>query len=129
RANILAANSTAALAFQNTEDAGQVLGALKTDPRMIAAALYDERGHLFAIYPAGAPSGTVPSESGPTGDRFEKSDTVVSQPVAEDGRRVGAIYLKSDLRELEDRVRVDVMVVLLGVLGSICVAFALSTWL
>jgi len=129
RANILAANSTAALAFRNLEDATQVLDALKTDPRMIAAALYDERGHLFAIYPAGAPSGTVPPESGPTGHRFEKSDLIVSQPVAEEGRRVGAIYLKSDLRELQDRARVDVMVVLLAVLGSIGVAFALSTWL
>ena len=129
RANILAANSTAALAFRNPEDASQVLGALTTDPRMIAAALYDERGHLFATYPAGASPGTVPTESGPTGDRFEKSDLVVCQPVAEGGRRVGAIYLKSDLRELEDRVRVDAMVVLLAALGSIGVAFALSTWL
>ena len=129
RANILAANSTAALAFQNPEDAGQVLGALKTDPRMIAAALYDEHGRLFATYPAGAPTGTVPAESGPAGRRFEKSDLIVSQPVTEEGQRVGAIYLKSDLRDLEDRARVDVTVVLLAVLGSIGVAFALSTWL
>jgi signal transduction histidine kinase len=129
RANILAANSTAALAFRNLDDATQVLDALKTDPRMIAAALYDEGGQLFATYPPGAPSGTVPGESGPTGHHFEKSDLIVSQPVAEDGRRVGTIYLKSDLRELADRVRVDAMVVLLAVLGSIGVAFALSTWL
>jgi len=129
RANILAANSTAALAFQNRDDASQVLDALKTDPRMIAAALYDEKGTLFATYPPAAEPGTVPPESGPTGYRFEKSDLVVSQPVAEDGRRVGAIYLKSDLHELDDRVRVDAMVVLFAVLGSIGVAFALSTWL
>jgi len=129
RANILAANSTAALAFRNLEDATQVLDALKTDPRMIAAGLYDEDGRLFATYPTGSAPGTVPPESSPEGHHFEKSDLIVSQPVAEDERRVGAIYLKSDLRELDERVRVDVMVVLLAVVGSIGVAFALSTWL
>ncbi|HEY3157165.1 MAG TPA: ATP-binding protein [Candidatus Eisenbacteria bacterium] len=129
RANILAANSTAALAFRNPEDAGQILAALKTDPRMIAAALYDQKGRLFATYPASVPPGTVPPASGPIGHRFEKSDLVVSQPVAEEGQSLGTLYLKSDLKELDDRLRVDAMVVLLAVLGSIVVAFAFSTWL
>ncbi len=129
RANILAANSTAALAFRNPEDAGQILAALKTDPRMIAAALYDKEGRLFATYPASIPPGVVPPASGPIGHRFEKSDLVVSQPVAEEGQSLGTLYLKSDLQELDDRVRVDAMVVLLAVLGSIVVAFAFSTWL
>ena len=106
RANILAANSTAALAFRNPEDAGQILAALKTDPRMIAAALYDKEGRLFATYPASIPPGVVPPASGPIGHRFEKSDLVVSQPVAEEGQSLGTLYLKSDLQELDDRVRV-----------------------
>jgi len=129
RANILAANSTAALAFQNPDDAGQVLEALKTDPRMIAAALYDAQGRLFATYPANASPGAIPATSGPIGHRFEKSDLVVSQPVGQDGRRLGTLYLKSGLQDLSDRIRVDAIVVLLAVLGSIVVAYALSTWL
>jgi signal transduction histidine kinase len=129
RANILAANSTAALAFRNPEDAGQILAALKTDPRMIAAALYDQEGRLFATYPTSVLPGTVPPASGPIGHRFEKSNLVVSQPVAEEGQPLGTLYLKSDLKELNDRLRVDAMVVLLAVLGSIGVAFAFSTWL
>ena len=129
RANILAANSTAALAFRNPEDASQVLAALKADPRMVAAALYDQDGRLFAAYPADIPPGGVPPASGPIGHRFEKSALVVSQPVAEEGRSLGTLYLKSDLRELDDRLRVDAIVVLLAVLGSIVVAFAFSTWL
>ena len=129
RANILAANSTAALAFRNPEDASQVLAALKADPRMVAAALYDQDGRLFAAYPADIPPGGVSPASGPIGHRFEKSALVVSQPVAEEGRSLGTLYLKSDLRELDDRLRVDAIVVLLAVLGSIVVAFAFSTWL
>ena len=129
RADILAANSTAALAFRNPEDASQVLDALKTDPRMIAAALYDQQGLLFATYPLSVSPGVVPSASGPIGHRFEKSDLVVSRPVVEDGRRLGTLYLKSDLQELDNRLRVGAVVVLLAVFGSIAVAFALSTWL
>jgi signal transduction histidine kinase len=129
RANILAANSTAALAFRNSEDAGQVLRALKTDPSMIAAALYDQQGRLFATYPASAPPGAVPPTSSPSGHRFEHSYLVVSQPVIEDGRQLGTLYLRSDLRELDNRLHVDGILVLLAILSSIAVAFALSTWL
>src|SRR2546426_522416 len=48
---ILAANSTAALAFQNPDDAREVLAALKAEPRILAATLYDADGRVFAVYP------------------------------------------------------------------------------
>ena len=44
---IISANSTAALAFDNAEDAQEILAALKTEPNIVAAALYDKDGHLF----------------------------------------------------------------------------------
>src|SRR5687768_16906672 len=53
-ARVIATNSTAALAFRNQEDAEEVLSALKTEPHIAAAALYDGRGNLFAKYPAAA---------------------------------------------------------------------------
>jgi len=49
---ILAANSTASLAFANEADAGEILSALRADPHIVAAALYDRDGRLFAKYPA-----------------------------------------------------------------------------
>lgn len=128
RAEILAANSTAALAFDNRDDATQVLAALRSDPSMVMAALYDRQGHLFATYPAQAPAAaqTAPSRQG---HWFERSALVVHQPVAEQGRALGTLYLESDLRALSARLRVFTLVVLLAVAGSIGVAFALSTWL
>src|SRR2546422_1931674 len=44
RSRILAANSTAALAFANEADATEILAALKYDPHMVAAALYNQDG-------------------------------------------------------------------------------------
>jgi uncharacterized membrane protein affecting hemolysin expression len=49
----IATNSTAALAFSNREDAEEVLQAFAADPHIVAAALYDRDGALFAFYPSG----------------------------------------------------------------------------
>src|ERR1700682_5902110 len=49
----IASNSTAALAFDNAEDASAVLEAFKADPHIVAAALYDTQGKPFATYPRG----------------------------------------------------------------------------
>src|ERR1700722_18703913 len=45
---VIATNSTAALAFENSDDAAAVLAAFKADPHIVAAALYDGQGRLFA---------------------------------------------------------------------------------
>jgi len=129
RAGILAANSTAALAFRNPEDARQVLAALRTDPSVVAAALYDDRNSLFATYPDGAAPPLVPRAPGTPGSVSDKEHLAVYQRVVEGGNRLGLLYIKTDLRELEQGVRDHALVVLCAVLGSIGVAFALSTWL
>jgi signal transduction histidine kinase len=129
RAAILAANSTAALVFDNPEDAKQVLAALKSDPRTVAAALYDAHGRLFASYPAKPPKDAIPPTPLPEGNLFESSSIVVTQPVMVEGRKLGTISVRSDLRQLWSRQRMDAFVVLLAVLASLGVTFALSTWL
>src|ERR1700712_1589562 len=57
---IIATNSTAALAFENESDANEILSALKAARHLAAAALYDTNGHIFARYP-----GTLPIQSFP----------------------------------------------------------------
>src|SRR5690242_9712456 len=51
RAQIVAANATASVAFQNESDAAEVLGAFKIDPRIMDACIYDNSGKVFAMYP------------------------------------------------------------------------------
>ena len=93
RAQILAANSSAALAFQNPDDADQVLGALKSDPSIMAAALYDRRGQMLAAYPnpAAAPPQLLLGPAG--GHAFETSSLMVHEPVVEGGRWLGTLYI------------------------------------
>jgi uncharacterized membrane protein affecting hemolysin expression len=76
----IAANSTAALAFDNPDDAREVLSAFKAESHVVAAGLYTPSGKLFASYPAANPA--LPTELGaPDGYRVERSQLIGVQPV------------------------------------------------
>ena len=98
---VIAANSTASLAFANEADATEVLSALRALPHVVAAALYDKEGRLFARYPADLPRDAVPAAPGKDGFRFEQGHLIGLEPVAEEGNaRLGTLYLKSDLKAM-----------------------------
>jgi len=102
---IIANNSTAALAFDNRDDAQQVLGALKAEPRVVAAGLYDSHGALFARYPASSSGSALPMILGQDGYRFDASGLVGQEPVRETGnRRLGTLYLRFELRALHEQL-------------------------
>ena len=120
RGRIIAANSTASLAFANDADAREILSALRTDQHIVAAVLYDKSGHVFAAYPAGAAPDVVPTAPGPDGYRFERGLLIGFQPVEESGsRRLGTLYLASDLGAIYDTFRLS------GVIGLVVMAVAL----
>ena len=50
-AQLVASNSTAALAFQVPKSAQVVLCALSAERQITAAAIYDQKGNLFARFP------------------------------------------------------------------------------
>src|SRR5580704_5577231 len=49
---IAATNSTAALAFENQDDAKEILAAFSAERNIVAVCLYDRNGHLFSSYPS-----------------------------------------------------------------------------
>src|SRR5687767_2461382 len=77
---VISDNSSAALAFRNADDATQILGALKADRNVVAAALYDAEGKLFAAYPADAPAKQFPVTPGPEGYHFESRGLISFYP-------------------------------------------------
>src|SRR6185436_12745173 len=68
---VIAANSSAALAFQNEDDAKDILAALKAEQHVTAAALYDGTGRLFAKYPASVPDDLLPPAPQMAGYHFK----------------------------------------------------------
>ena len=128
-AAILADHSTAALALRDEKDAQATLASLRADPRIVAGALYDGQGSLFARYPAQAPVSAFPSAPGKCGYRHEGGRVILFEPVAEGGVRLGTLYLKSDPHPLYVRLRFYGGIALLVLFGSILVALVISNGL
>src|SRR5579871_2019678 len=90
-AEIMAANSSAALAFENADDAREILSALSAERHIVGAAFYDRNGRLFARYPAELPVTALPAAPGEAGYRFTGSRLTGYEPVRQDGRRLGTL--------------------------------------
>jgi signal transduction histidine kinase/ActR/RegA family two-component response regulator len=123
---VIATNSTAALAFDNAKDAAEILTALKAEPHVVSAGLYDSAGQLFATYPQGLESGEFPPMPGADGYRFEDHFLVGFQPVLMGQRRLGALFLKSDLGALFDWLRLFGGIAAAVIAASFLLAYLIS---
>jgi signal transduction histidine kinase/ActR/RegA family two-component response regulator len=123
----IATNSTAALAFDNSDDARSVLAAFKAEPHVVAAALYDNAGGLFATYPDGMPSGTFPASAESPGYRFEHGQLVGFEPVMQAGRHLGTLLVKSDLGAFYNRLELYGLITALVIALSALMAYAISS--
>ena len=100
---IIAANCTASLAFEDSESAAETLLALKAEKHIVAACLFDTNGHIFAKYPADMPAVHFPSTPRRSGYTFKNSYLEGFQPVSQDKKRLGTLYLQSDLSAIYSR--------------------------
>jgi PAS domain S-box-containing protein len=125
-ADVVANNSTASLQFQKPEDAARDLLVLRAQPQVIAAALYDQGGKLFARYSRATEPAAVPARVGPDGWKFSTDRLTVFRPVELDRKRIGTVYLHSDLSERNARVRLYVTVTLIVLAATFLVTLAVS---
>jgi signal transduction histidine kinase/ActR/RegA family two-component response regulator len=123
----IATNSAAALAFQNADDASSVLAAFQAEPHIVAAALYDKSGHLFATYPLHLAPMALPATPAAHGYQFEHGALSGFQDVMQGGRRLGTLYVKSDLGAIYERVIVWGILTVLVVGLSLVVAYLVSS--
>jgi signal transduction histidine kinase/ActR/RegA family two-component response regulator/HAMP domain-containing protein len=121
----IAANSTAALAFDNADDAREVLGAFKAESHVIAAGLYTRSGTLFASYPATRAALPAALAAG-DGYRFEQGRLIGVQPVVQGGHRMGTLYLTSDMGAIYERFRSFSLIAGLVLVLACLVAYVLS---
>jgi signal transduction histidine kinase/ActR/RegA family two-component response regulator/HAMP domain-containing protein len=116
----IASNSTAALAFDNADDATETLSALKAEQHIVAAGLYTPSGKLFASYRPSAGSEPLPASPPPLGFRFEHGSLIGGQPVVQGNRTLGTLYLRSDLGAIYQRFRLySLMTLVIMALSSI----------
>jgi signal transduction histidine kinase/CheY-like chemotaxis protein len=94
-ADVAGANSVAAMTFGDVAASNEILAALSLKPGVVAAALYDKDGELFASFRRNKASAEIipshVSAPGIVGDR-----TVVVRTIKLDGAVAGFIYISSD---------------------------------
>jgi signal transduction histidine kinase/ActR/RegA family two-component response regulator/uncharacterized membrane protein affecting hemolysin expression len=129
-AEIIGNQSTAALTYENQDNAKEILNALSVKKHIVSAALYDKSGQLLASYSNGkGPASMFPHQPEKDALRFENNALVLFHEIRlGDGNDdlVGTIYLKSDLQELHDRFVRYAAMILLFMLASLVVTLLLS---
>ena len=121
------AMSTAALNFEVPESGGDILTALRVYPHIAEACIFDKNGKLFARYVRkGELARKVPVPA-PAGSAFRAGELLLYRDILEDGEPLGSVHLRSDLEELSSRFRQYAQSVLVVLLLSSSVAFALAS--
>jgi signal transduction histidine kinase len=120
---VIADNSTASLAFADPRAGSETLRSLRALPNITAAALYGFDGRLFAAYrrdEGGEDSSLVPATL-PEADLRLEGQVAASRGVTLDGRPLGTVLIRSDLRALHARLfgyGAGLLAVLLASLGA-----------
>src|SRR5436190_2089834 len=127
-AEMYGSGSTAALSFYDGKAADELLSGLKAKRSILLAVLYDSQGLPFAQYRRDA----VPARAAPpvlASERvwFEPAALKLFKFIPLDGQNIGAIYLESDLAELNLRLKRFAEMVALILLGTALLALWLSS--
>jgi diguanylate cyclase (GGDEF)-like protein/PAS domain S-box-containing protein len=127
-ADTLGANSAASLAFEDKKTAQEMLGALATEPRVLAACLYDNDGKSFAEYRSrnSSQNGVILPRLRPDGAYFDRKSLALFRGVLLNGQRTGSIVLVFDLSDLRSQLLEYAKIATLVLLLSVLVTFVAS---
>jgi signal transduction histidine kinase/CheY-like chemotaxis protein len=122
---VIAANSTAAVSFNDAEAAASNMRAFSNEDELQVAAIYGMDGKVLAKYIPYNNGAAPPARIDFTGGRFGPGRLEVSYPIILQGREIGRTYTLTDLRELNARMRSSALVFTLVLLGTLAGAYVL----
>lgn len=116
-ADVLGANTSAALVFDDADSASQVLDSLRKQPSVEAAYLFDSEGETFASYVVeGTRHSELTAPPEPGQSEVEHGFAVVANSIESDGEVIGTIYIAANLdlvkEQLVDYATIVAMVML-----------------
>jgi PAS domain S-box-containing protein len=128
-ANVIGANSSAALSFKNKNDAKETLAALRAEPYVLSACLYDRDGEVFATYYRAGTGESIPPPVADEGLTFGPTTLNLFHKITFDGEVVGTVLIQSDLRLIRERLQTYLSIIGFVLLSATVVALLLSLWL
>ncbi|GJL52576.1 MAG: hypothetical protein NPIRA01_38030 [Nitrospirales bacterium] len=126
-ANVVGANSTAALAFHDADAAEEILTGLRFHPDITQAVIYDRDGEMLARYGLEGQAAATLKIAGEQSGKFSLSSVSIIRDITLNGERLGNIYLQLSLSVLGTRLQEIIGITLLVFIVSGLVSFLLST--
>ena len=126
-AQIVADNSTAALAFKNAQDAEETLASLRARPSVVQACIFAEDGRVFARYGRPGASSECPETTEADSERFTGDRLLIFRSIILDNKKVGSLYFENDLSLIAARQKLFSVLVGGIALASMLVSFILSS--
>jgi len=124
-ADVIGANTAAAIVSGDQAAAEDVLASLEREPSVVRACIYDESGGVFATY--GTDQGPAWPGARPAGAVFRHGHLEVSSTILEGGEPVGSVLLYASTKELNDRVTMAVLGALAAIGGALGLALILAS--
>ncbi|HEV2491279.1 MAG TPA: PAS domain S-box protein [Candidatus Acidoferrales bacterium] len=122
-AQITGANSSAAVSFDDTKSAGEILNSLRSEKQIIHAALYSEEGRVLATYSRdNANVQFTPPLIGEDEARFAGNRIIVFRTIEVNGHPAGVIYIESDISAILAREQGLAAMLGIALLASLLVA-------
>jgi signal transduction histidine kinase/DNA-binding response OmpR family regulator len=128
--DVIGDNTTAALTFGDSEAARGVLASLKAQKNVLSACVYDAQDRPFATYQRELTADAVWPERAHK-DSYEHASRWlgVFRPIELDHETIGTVYIRSDLHEMQERIRRYVTIAGVVLLAAMLLAFLLSSLL
>src|SRR5882724_10553944 len=109
QAQIIGSNTVSALVFNDPQSAENTLTALKASPNILSAAIYTPDARPFASYSRDS-SGQIPAlpsiSSGQTETHsLSNKEMVLVRSIVFQGKPIGTVYIRSDVEELNQRLK------------------------
>jgi protein-histidine pros-kinase len=132
-AEIVGIDVTPTLLFNDPTAATESLRALRAIPNITDAGLYGSDGKQFATYVRGSQNAAtgLPKRLELTSGthRIDNHHLMLLKPIVSDGKPIGMIYIQSDLKEIEQRLRGYAVIVFAVLVASFAVALVVSSLL
>ena len=127
-ATILGSYTTAAIEFHDAKTAAELLESLREQSAVEFACLYDREDQAFATYPAELPPGFVlPPAPSANRTRFTEAGYLeVSQKIEDNDEKLGSIYVRAGLHEVQKQIWDFAWITLAVLVASLTVSLVLA---
>jgi PAS domain S-box-containing protein len=97
-------NCTATMQYNDPKTAEDTLSALRAEPGIVSACIYDRKGSVFAVYTRQGATVIKPPPLQAAGHEFKDDSLYLFHPITQQGETIGTIFVASDLTDLHERL-------------------------